>query len=134
VTIEQVAKIAHEVNRAYCSSLGDDTQPRWEDAPAWQKASIMSGIQFIQNHPDAGPEFQHNCWMEGKLADGWKFGKKKDPERKEHPCLVKFAELSRDQQIKDTLFTALVKASPLEAQNFYSMPHKPSGPSGPGLA
>jgi hypothetical protein len=31
--IEEIAKVAHEVNRAYCQALGDFSQPKWEDAP-----------------------------------------------------------------------------------------------------
>lgn len=41
MTVEQivrVAHVAHEVNRAYCQSLGDNSQPTWEDAPHWQRA------------------------------------------------------------------------------------------------
>lgn len=30
--IEACASAAHEVNRRYCISIGDNTQPHWEDA------------------------------------------------------------------------------------------------------
>jgi hypothetical protein len=32
MTLEQIARVAHEVNRAYCQALGDQSQPAWEDA------------------------------------------------------------------------------------------------------
>ena len=35
--IVQIAMVAHETNRAYCESIGDNSQPKWEDAPEWQK-------------------------------------------------------------------------------------------------
>ena len=41
---EYIAKVCHEVNRAYCMSQGDGSQPRWEDAPDWQKQSAISGV------------------------------------------------------------------------------------------
>lgn len=28
-----VAQIAHEINKAYCESIGDTSQPSWEEAP-----------------------------------------------------------------------------------------------------
>jgi len=35
-------------------------------------------------------------------------GETKDPDKKQHPCLVPYNELSKEQQIKDALFTAIV--------------------------
>lgn len=32
MTIEQIARVCHEVNRAYCESMGDTSQVPWEDA------------------------------------------------------------------------------------------------------
>ena len=42
----EIAKLCHEVNRAYCESLGDMSQPRWEDAPDWQRQSAINGVKF----------------------------------------------------------------------------------------
>lgn len=33
LTALQIAQVCHEVNRAYCQALGDDSQPAWDDAP-----------------------------------------------------------------------------------------------------
>lgn len=32
-SIELIAQVAHEINRAYCQAIGDDSQPCWNDAP-----------------------------------------------------------------------------------------------------
>lgn len=61
MTIEQIAKTAHELNKAYCASLGDHSQPSWEDAPDWQKDSAIRGVQFHLNNPTAGPEASHEA-------------------------------------------------------------------------
>ena len=37
--MDSIARVCHEVNRAYCQALGDDSQPTWEEAPEWQRAS-----------------------------------------------------------------------------------------------
>lgn len=45
VNVDAIAKRAHEVNRAYCASIGDHSQPAWEDAPQWQKDSAIAGVR-----------------------------------------------------------------------------------------
>ena len=104
---EQVAKVCHNVNRAYCQSIGDDSQPLWEDAPEWQKESAINGVDFHMSN-DVSPEQSHENWMKEKEEDGWVWGKLKDPERKVHPCMVPYNELPKEQRTKDYLFKAVV--------------------------
>lgn len=106
--IEKIAKACHEVNRAYCLSLGDASQPAWEDAPQWQKDSVILGVKLHVNNPNAGPQASHESWMDQKIADGWKYGPTKDPEAKIHPCIVPFEKLPVEQQAKDFIFRAVV--------------------------
>lgn len=106
---QEIARVCHEVNRAYCQSLGDNSQPAWEDAPQWQKDSALLGVQ-LHLGGDHGPEASHESWMAQKLADGWKYGAVKDPEAKEHPCIVPFDQLPKEQQAKDFIFRAVVHA------------------------
>lgn len=107
--MDAIARVAHEVNRAYCQALGDNSQPSWEDAPEWQRESARMGVD-LHTMGDFGPEASHISWMNQKLADGWKHGPVKDADKKEHPCLVPFAELSVAQQAKDFIFRAVVHA------------------------
>lgn len=105
-TLEKIAKATHEINRAYCAAIGDNSQPSWEDAPDWQKASAMAGVKAVLDGTCKTPEEQHASWMAQKAADGWVYGATKDPERKKHPCMVPYAELPQQQQVKDHLFRA----------------------------
>lgn len=105
----EIAQVCHEVNRAYCAALGDTSQTPWEEAPEWQKKSAVTGVELHQTL-DAGPEASHESWMAQKIADGWKLGPEKDAAKKEHPCIVPFGELPRDQQAKDYIFRAVVHA------------------------
>ena len=107
---EQIARVAHEVNRAYCEALGDSSQLKWEDAPQWQKDSAMLGVELHTTNLNAGPEASHESWMAQKIADGWVYGAVKNPEIKEHPCIVPFAKLPVEQQAKDFLFRGVVHA------------------------
>lgn len=115
--IETIARIAHEANRVYCKTLGDHSQPIWDEAPAWQKASAISGVEYHIANPDSSPQDSHNSWLAHKKADGWKYGPVKDPEKKEHPCFLPYDELPVEQQMKDHLFHAIVKAAMTEIEH-----------------
>lgn len=106
---EQIARLAHEVNRAYCQALGDNSQPAWEDAPEWRRVSARMGVD-LHMMGDFGPEASHLSWMKQKVDDGWVFGATKDPAAKTHPCLVPFDQLPKEQQAKDYLFRGVVHA------------------------
>lgn len=107
--VEQVAKVCHEANRAFCQTLGDDSQPTWEDAPDWQKESAIKGVEYhLENADTAKPEDSHVSWMKQKEEDGWVYGEKKDPGKKTHPCMVPFGQLPVDQQAKDYIFRGIV--------------------------
>jgi hypothetical protein len=108
---EQIARLVHEANRVFCEYLGDTSQPIWDEAPDWQKASAIDGVRFHRNHPDADDSASHENWMKAKLADGWQYGPTKLPDQKQHPCMVPFNELPADQQFKDRLFRTLVHAA-----------------------
>jgi len=106
---ENIARVAHEVNRAYCQALGDSSQPAWEDAPEWQRSSARMGVD-LHIMGDFGPEASHISWMNQKVEDGWVYGEVKDAEAKTHPCIVPFDQLPKEQQAKDFIFRAVVHA------------------------
>jgi len=107
--IDDIARVAHEANRAYCVTLGDLSQLPWDGAPDWQRASAIEGVKGVMEY-GVDPRRQHNQWLAKKEADGWKYGTVKDAEAKTHPCLVPYDELPYDQQFKDALFGAVVQA------------------------
>lgn len=106
---EQIARVCHEVNRAYCQAIGDHSQPTWEDAPEWQRVSARMGVD-LHTMGNFGPEASHIGWMKQKQDDGWTYGPVKDPVKKEHPCMVPFSDLPVEQQAKDYIFRAVVHA------------------------
>ncbi len=58
------------------------------------KEVIMENARFLA-------EEEHNGWMAAKLENGWRYGPERDDEKKIHPCLVPFDELSEKDQKKD---------------------------------
>lgn len=106
-----IAAIVHEANRQYCARFGnDDSQVPWEEAPAWQRESAINGVRGTLDGSISSPKESHESWMREKLTAGWKFGERKDPEAKTHPCLVPYEQLDGYQRKKDDLFRAIVLA------------------------
>jgi hypothetical protein len=108
MSIENVAQVAHEINKAYCEAIGDNSQPTWENAPEWQKSSAIQGVKFHLENPNAGPDASHNSWLKQKEEEGWKYGPVKNPETKEHPCYVPYEQLPTEQKAKDYLFKQVI--------------------------
>lgn len=109
IQIENTARTAHEVNRAYCIALGDNSQPSWEEAPDWQKDSARNGVKFHSKEPRT-PEESHESWLKQKEAEGWKYGPVKDADKKEHPCFLPYHRLPEEQKVKDYLFKAVIES------------------------
>jgi hypothetical protein len=110
VSNEAIAKVCHEANKAYCQTVGDNSQLAWEEAPQWQKDSAIKGVEFCLANPDAPPSANHESWLKVKEAEGWVYGPEKKAEKKEHPCMVPYELLPVEQQKKDALFKAIVAA------------------------
>lgn len=107
---ESIARAAHEVNRAYCKSIGDESHKPWDEAPQWQRDSAVNGVKFLIENPEAVPEDSHKNWAKEKLAAGWIYGPVKDEADKRHPRLVPYKRLPKKQRTKDDLFLATVRA------------------------
>jgi hypothetical protein len=106
--LDNIAQVAHEINKAFCESIGDNSQPTWQEAPDWQKQSAINGVQFHLDNPSASPSASHESWLKQKEEEGWKYGELKDAEKKEHPCFVPYKELPIQQQSKDYLFKQVI--------------------------
>lgn len=109
LTIQDIARVCHEANRAYCLCIGDGSQFTWDKAPEWQRSSAVNGVQFIIDNPTSTARASHDSWLKEKREQGWKFGMVKDPAKKEHPCFLPYQELPVVQQAKDFIFAAIAR-------------------------
>lgn len=108
LSVEEIAKVCHEINRAYCQAIGDASQVPWASAETWQKESAINGVIKIIEEPDFTPEMSHKAWCDDKFKDGWVFGPVKDAEAKTHPALILYDDLSKEVKAKDYIFLAIV--------------------------
>ena len=110
IRIPAIAKICHEANKAYCEAIEDNSQVGWHDCEQWQKDSAIMGVTTILENPDITPQEVHEAWMKAKIADGWKYGKIKDAEKKIHYGLKEYENVYPEQKIKDILFSNIVRS------------------------
>jgi len=43
----------------------------------------------------------HDQWAEGRIRDGWKYGKERNDQVKEHPSLIPYGSLSEEEKEYD---------------------------------
>ena len=108
--ITKVAKVCHEVNRAYCKATGMPELPAWDEAPQWMRDSAIQGVRAMVESKATTPEQLHQKWVEYKVKEGWVWGPKKDPEKKTHPSLLPYDALLPAEKVKDYLFAAVVNS------------------------
>jgi len=108
--MEIIARVAHEAMRAYKKALGEDEIPAWDEAPDWMRKSTLTAVRDRLANPNAPPSAQHEGWMAGKQASGWRHGPVKDPEAKTHPMMVPYDELPDTERRKDELIQAVIDA------------------------
>ena len=111
--IIETAKLCYTVDKAYDEALGNYSQTDWDNAPDWQKDTNINGVENHFFEEINTPSDSHKSWLKEKLDNGWKYGKVKDPEKKEHPCCVAFEDLPKEQQAKDYIFKAICDGAKL---------------------
>lgn len=82
---------------------------KWEERDEkFRKQFIEIVEKYITMKQLPTPEEAHNSWMESYFEMGWKYGEKRDVEKKTHPDLLPFYDLPQDERDKDAIFLALV--------------------------
>lgn len=106
---EEIARVCHEANSAYCALIGDPCLAPWSLLDYDTQQSIIKGVNFTLSQA-ATPESQHEAWRQTRIGQGWQLGPVLDREQKIHPNLIPYRELPAAQQVKDRLFMAIVHA------------------------
>ncbi len=121
-TVRDIAKVCHEANRAFCKTLGDNSQPSWDEASDWHRSSAIGGASYhlceLEAGRDPSPSDSHDNWLAVKEMEGWVYGEEKDPVAKTHPCFLPYSELPASQKQKDYIFGAIVKSF-FDSKNYF---------------
>lgn len=107
MTVEDIAKICHQVTKGYCKAFGE-LHKNWDDAPGGQRNSWVKGVEFHLKNPDASASASHAAWLAHKEKDGWCYGAVKNESLRTHPCCLPFEKLTYFDQAKDHIFRAIV--------------------------
>ena len=71
--------------------------------------SLMKGTEYVLNNPSTTAEENHNIWMEAKKTQGYTYGEVLDVEKKTHPSMIPFENLSDVEKRKDEMDVLMVK-------------------------
>lgn len=107
---EDIARIAHEANRAICEAVNDRSQKPWDETPDNIRASTLGIVRECRSDPNYSPVTSHNRWLDDRERDGWVWGEVKDNFRKTNPAMVPFDVLPVEQRIKAFVFVGIVRA------------------------
>ena len=111
VTAEDIARVVHAANRELQIVQGDPApSPPWDEAPDYQVRQATAGVAEALRNPELTTEQSHELWVQRMREDGWTYGETKDTGQKTHPTMLPFGELPIEQQLKDRLFLAIVRA------------------------
>ena len=50
---------------------------------------------------DAIAENTHEVWSQNRMAEGWTYGPRRDDAKREHPCLIPYANLPEEEKEYD---------------------------------
>ena len=99
---------AHSAIKQYSIAAGDFSHDDWGKTASELKENTMSVVCSIYENPHQSAEEIHNVWMSEKIKSGWKYGDAKNKHLKEHPCIIPYADLSKMEKKKDSLFKSIV--------------------------
>ena len=71
-----------------------------QDAPA---GAVPIRIDPTDRRIELLARREHERWVARKVKTGWRYGDPRDDDKKLHPCIVPWADLTEDERVKDRL-------------------------------
>lgn len=106
--IKAIAKMCHEVHRAYTAVMRDPLK-HWHELEQQDKDAVIEHVAFLILNVEAEAKAWHDAWVAKMIVAGWKYGPKRSVKSKTHEHLKPFHHLPEKQQVKDALFHSVVK-------------------------
>lgn len=110
ITVEDVARVAHEANLTAREVLMEEAGLPWEELSESTRHSLIAAVvaHFAMSRLPT-PAESHEAWCKSRLAGGWQFGAVYDSSTKHHPDLVPFAQLGAASRMKTVTFLAVMR-------------------------
>lgn len=90
------------VNPVYCSHSDEEkgiSTGGYQPAPLDTRDVVLdAGLRELL---ESLAKQAHEAWAQMRLAEGWRFGPRRDEQRKEHPCLVPYEDLPESEKDVD---------------------------------
>ena len=112
IPLEDLLIVLYEANRTYAAILEEYHDLPWIETTHECHESLTKGVTAVLT--GSTPEQLHNQWWAEKIMQGWSYGPVKSTSKKTHPYARPWWDLTLPQQLKDTLFHAIVTAFSLE--------------------
>ena len=106
---ERRAKFVYDAARLAAQAANAPIIPlSWEQREELFKEQFRKVIERqCGNQRSNSPEELHENWMQAYFAMGWVYGPEYNREKKTHPDLIPYAELTQLERDKDAVFIAL---------------------------
>lgn len=111
VAVEMAASCICNMMANYVAQIdgsASSTAKPWAEMSDEEQSRWRSIVTACLNNPAKTPIEQHDRWVLSKQADGWSYGEVADAERKVHPNMVSWEELSVEEQFKDVIFCTAI--------------------------
>lgn len=84
---------------------------KWAELPLlWKEhVKIVVARCFVNMEVPTGKELHQRCYAEG-VAAGWTYSDIIDTEKKQHPDVLPWEEMSQEQRITDHIMSAIIKS------------------------
>jgi len=64
-------------------------------------ADMESAVAVMSDEVETIAKLNHDVWSDKRIAEGWRYGPKRDDDQKLHPCLVAYAHLPESEKAYD---------------------------------
>ena len=108
--IKEIAKFIYEATRIEAGWSNRSIVPEiWKQRDDKFKKQFVNIIEmYLEKDKLLTPEKAHDSWVVAYEKMGWKYGEKRDVDKKTHPDMLPFNELPKDEKDKDSIFLTFV--------------------------
>lgn len=109
--IDKIACVAYTAIRTWCIRTKQEVSPEWTDLPDdyADHIKIVVARAFADMKTPSAKQLHERCLKDGKTA-GWGYGAQVDREKKLHPDILPWEQMTMDQRMKDHIFSAVIRA------------------------